>query len=206
MEIEDFWENCHKTDSKDYLSGCTYEDTIKYLGIQAMIKPNINVLEIGVGLGHVTQGLKAQGINVSCLEISEKGIERVRSICDNVYKPDDTYKMLSNYFDVILCWNVVQHVPTEILIKELRDCVRALNFNGVFAIQFVSNDNIEDFGQNPSLSTMQDGGCFRSPEFMKSTFESFGADVEHILERVVGIGGVDRDHVFHVRKRADEGV
>ena len=36
--------------------------------------------------------------------------------------------------------------------------------------------------------------------------QTFGADVEHILERVVGIGGVDRDHVFHVRKRADEGV
>ena len=182
------------------LSGCQYDETIDFLKVRDRIKPNINVLEVGVGLGYVTKGLYDNKTNVSCLEISDIGAERVKSYCEKVYTVNNLEKLPTDYFDVIICNNVIQHVPTDILVEELKEVMRSLKTGGVFAIEFVSNDVIEDTGISPSLGVVKNGGCCRTPKYLEKLLEKFGGKCELVFTNVVDFDIVKGHHVFHVKK------
>lgn len=58
-QITDFWEEQHKNNHQPALSGCKYIETLNWLKLNDIIKPNLNILEVGVGLGYVTKELSA---------------------------------------------------------------------------------------------------------------------------------------------------
>ena len=199
-DIELFWNTCHSQNKTESLSGCQYDETISFLKLQNLIKPNISVLEVGVGLGYVTKGLYDNGVVVSCLEISDIGIDRVKKYCENTYTPDDLEKIPSEYFDVILCNNVVQHMPTDKLIVELKHCIRSLKDDGVFAIEFVSNDEVDDMGVDLTIDTITSGCCCRSICFLEKIINDLGGKCELVFTNVVDFGVVKGHHVFHITK------
>jgi SAM-dependent methyltransferase len=200
VAVKLFWDKCHSTDKIDSLSGCQYHETISFLKLQSYIKPSIHVLEIGVGLGYVTKGLYDAGTVVSCLEVSDVGIERVKEYCESFYTVDNLESLPSNYFDVIVCNNVIQHVPTNVLIEELKHCIRSLNSTGVFAVEFVSNDEVEDMGINPSFEMIKGGSCCRTPQFLEELIGQIGGKCTLVFSNVVDFGDVKGQHVFHVVK------
>jgi SAM-dependent methyltransferase len=200
-KIKEFWDICHVENRVESLSGSKYLETIDFLKINHLIQPRIKVLEVGTGFGHVVKGLYDEGVLVSCLEISKMGIEKVRKYCENTYGLEDLDKIPSDYFDVIICINVVQHIPTVVLKKELWHCLRSLKSSGVFAIEFVSNDEIEDMGSNPNLDQIENGVCCRSLEFLGNLVESFGGTCELVFTKNVDINVVKGQHVFHIKKQ-----
>lgn len=200
MSIKSFWDKCHSTDKVGSLSGCQYDETIDFLKIRDFIKKGTKVLEVGVGLGHVTKGLYDIGVEVSCLEISTVGVKRVEKYCKNTYLLPDMATLPGDYFDVIICNNVVQHVPTEDLVIELKELFRSLKQTGVLAIEFVSTIGAEDTGSNPSLIDIQNGGLCRTPNFMEKIFNSFGGICNMVVAMEVDINIVKGFHVFHVTK------
>lgn len=204
-EIESFWKFKHEINDVPALSGCFFDETIDFLNLNAYIVPGTKVLEVGVGLGYVTKGLFEFGAKVSALDITDVALERVRDYCENVYHVKNISDLPSNYFDVIICNNVVQHVPTEDLVKELDELMRCLKINGVFAVEFVSNDEIEDMGINPTISEIQNGGLCRTPEYLENMFKKLGGFCCLEFDKKVDIDIVKGHHVFHVRKegRAD---
>lgn len=199
-DIKNFWEDKHKTEDVAALSGCLYDETIDFLDLRAYIKPEINVLEVGVGLGYVTKGLFDNNMKVTALDISDVSLERVNPYCENVYNTKDIYNLLSDYFDVIICNNVVQHVPTDILIEELKEIIRSLKTDGVFAVEFVSSDGFEDNGVNPHIEEIKNGGLCRTPIFLEKLIEGVGGKCKLVFDKKVDINIVKGHHVFHVRK------
>jgi len=200
LDIKNFWEDKHKAEDIAALSGCLYDETIDFLRLRDYISSGISVLEVGVGLGYVTKGLFDHGINVSALDISDLSLDRVKDWCVNVFNVNIIKNLPSNYFDVIICNNVVQHVPTNILIKELEELLRSLKPSGVFAIEFVSSINFEDNGIDPSLSDIQNGGLCRTPKFLETVINNLGGTCTIVFDNKVDLGIVQGHHVFHIRK------
>jgi len=197
---QNFWEQQHNTDNIRSLSGCGYDDTVEFLNVKDLIVPDMRVLEIGCGLGYVTQGF-SEIAKISVLDISQSALERVRPVCENVYHIDDIESLPSEYFDLIICHNVVQHVPTNALKIELAHAIRSLKSSGTFAVEYVWANGVDDNGNNPLPAAATAGHLCRSDKFMLSLVEEFG-----------GIGEISRTNlvpshrkihglsVLHVRK------
>ena len=201
--IRGFWDACHRDENVTHLSGAEYEPAIGALKIVEHIKPGATVLEAGVGMGYITKGLHEKGAKVSALDISQTALDRVNKYCENVYLVEDMEKLPSDYFDVIVCCNMVQHVYTSLLIQELGHFIRSLTDDGVLALQFVSNNVHHDMGVEATLAAVQAGILCRSPQFMRDRIEELGGECEHVV-KVEGLrkGKVNGNHVFHVKKKA----
>jgi len=204
-EARGFWEACHQAESIQHLSGADYDKTISFLKLVDFIKPGKTALEVGVGMGYVTKGLIDAGLLPSAADISQTALDRVQQYCDEVYIVEDLDRLPSDYFDIIICCNMVQHVHTELLKQELEHFMRALKGGGVFAIQFVSNDKHADTGAAATLASVQAGVLCRSPDVMREIFGGLGGECSHVLN-VGGLkkGLVNGNHVFHVTKKSEE--
>jgi ubiquinone/menaquinone biosynthesis C-methylase UbiE len=82
-----FWDEQHNQNNQRTLSGCGFDDTVDFLNVKDLIVPGMCVLEIGCGLGYVTQGF-ADIAKISVLDISDSALDRVRPICESVYHID----------------------------------------------------------------------------------------------------------------------
>jgi 2-polyprenyl-3-methyl-5-hydroxy-6-metoxy-1,4-benzoquinol methylase len=198
--IKEFWDNCHKEGLLASLSGSKYDETIKALKLEEYMKPFSNVLEVGPGLGYVTKELYERGLNVSCLDISKLAFTKIEKYCEKIYTISDLEELPLDYFDVILCVNVIQHIPTDLLKEELRYCVRSLKVDGVFALEFVSNTEEEDMGINASMATITKGWCCRTPRYLDKLIKDIGGTCELVYDVKCDNGVVTGCHVFHVRK------
>lgn len=198
--VENFWNFKHTNDDKDSLSGCGYDETIEFLKLNDFIKENINVLEVGVGLGYVTKGLFEQNIKVSAIDISDIALQRVEEYCENIYSLNDLEKLPTDYFDIIICNNVIQHVPSDILYTELREFMRSLKPNGMFAVEFVSSDSFEDNGMNPIYEDVIAGRLCRTPRFIETLIDDFGGECSLVFDNKIQVGFLTGHHVFHITK------
>ena len=198
--LNEFWESKHMEDDVNALSGCDLDLTLSMLNMTNRINGNHKVLEIGVGLGHAVRELFDKKINVSAVDISNSALERVNKYCERTYNTNNLSELPTDYFDIILCMNVIQHIPTKELNEEMREIMRSLKTGGVFAVEFVSSDAFEDNGENCSMGDAQAGRLCRSPKFLGNIFKKnygkcelvFSKSIEHVL--------IDSYHVFHVTK------
>lgn len=199
--IKTFWDNSHSRKILSDLSGCQYDETIDFLKVRNYISPGKHVLEIGVGLGYVTKGLYESGAIVSALDISEIALDCVKGFCEHLFLVSDSDKLPSNYFDVVVCHNVIQHVPTYLLIKELEHIMRSLKTSGVFALEFVSNDLVDDTW---TIKYVYPGhglpGFCRKPAYLERLINGVGGICELVVDRKCSIGEVKGCHVFHIRR------
>ena len=169
----EFWNEQHDQDNERTLSGCGFDATVDFLNIKDLIVPGMRVLEIGCGLGYVTQGF-AEIAKISVLDISDSALDRVRPICESVYHIDNVESLPSDYFDLIICHNVVQHVLTASLVNELKHAIRSLTPTGTFAIEYVWADGTEDNGLDPDPKWATAGHLCRSDKFMINLVNELG--------------------------------
>jgi len=202
MNIESFWNNSHSVKNKSDLSGCGYDETIDFLQVRPKCISGNHALEIGVGLGYVTKGFNDGGLIVSALDISKVGLERVKNYCEFLFTPEDLEKIPSNYFDCIICHNVVQHVPTDILKEELKHCIRSLKQNGVFAVEFVSMIGMpgDSWDSNYVYSGNGLPGFYRNPQYLENMINEFGGSCKMVVDNRYE-NGIKGCHVFHIRRK-----
>lgn len=193
-----FWEVQHVNKTLATLSGCKYDETIDFLQVRPYINEYTNVLEVGVGLGYVTEELNKRCF-VSALDISEEALKRVMSYCIALYSVDKIEELPEDCFHVILCHNLVQHIPTALLKIELFYLIRSLKADGVFAVEFISSDTAEDTGNVSVVHGV--GNLCRSPKFMRSLVEECGGTAEMVYDVPFKAGIITGVHIFHIRKK-----
>lgn len=198
--IKTFWNNSHDKKVLSFLSGCQYDETIDFLKLRSYMVPGNHVLEMGAGLGYVTKGLYENNLVVSVLDISETALERVKDYCERVFTTNELEKLPSDYFDVIICHNLIQHIPTDFLIEELRHCIRSLKASGVFAMEFVSNDKVEDtwnvqYKHNSGLPNF----C-RTPKYLENIINKLAGECKLMVDNKCDIGITKGCHVFHIKR------
>jgi SAM-dependent methyltransferase len=199
-DIKLFWNDSHNRKVLSDLSGCGYDETVDFLKVRGLAVRGNYVLEIGVGLGYVTKGFYERGLIISGLDISNTALERVRNYCERVFTVDELEKIPSDYFDLIVCHNVVQHVPTDALVEELRHCIRSLKLGGIFALEFVSADAAEDTWNTNYIYRGGLPGFYRSPKFLEGVINKLGGECKSVVSNKCNIGDVTGCHVFHVRR------
>lgn len=177
-----FWNECHETKNISGLSATSYDLTIELLKLKDYIKPNIKVLEIGVGVGYVIKEFYDMGISISGLDVSNIALENVKQYCEKTFTVDDLEKIPSNYYDIIICLNVVQHVVTSLLIEELKYLIRSLKDDGILSIEFVSTETIEDGGMDKTSNSGE--SFFRSKKYLKKMIDDLGGKCELVYDSV----------------------
>lgn len=197
---QNFWEQQHQDNNVRTLSGCGYQETVEFLCIENLVNPGMRVLEIGCGLGYVTKGF-ADIAEISVVDISASALARVRSICKSIYHVHEIDQLPTDYFDLIICHNVVQHVPTAELRQEFAHVLRSLKASGTFAVEYVWTNGVHDDGELPAPDAATSGHLCRSDKFMLSLMEELGGHA--VIVRTNPIPRHRKIHglsVLHVRK------
>jgi cyclopropane fatty-acyl-phospholipid synthase-like methyltransferase len=132
---QEFWNVCHNNKSLIMLSGNTGEQIIANLRIQHLIKPNINLLNIGVGMGLCTEYYAKQQCNVSVMDISDVALQKVKRISVAGYLASNLSELPKNKFDLAISHLVAQHTENADLKTNLEAVIASLNNDGVYAIQ-----------------------------------------------------------------------
>ena len=213
------WDYQHAEDNKKSLSNCQYQETLDFLHLNNVLKQGDKVLEVGVGMGHVTNGFRERGFSISGFDISPIGLERVRNVCDAVYAFEDLENIPSNTFDVVLCNNVAQHMPTPLLSYEMFHFIRILKKDGLLAVKSVATDIMEDTGDDSELVVQHikiprpDGklkcdesiGCFcRSVVCFAKIIDRCGGIVKLISNVPCNVWHITETHIFHITKKTKE--
>jgi len=111
-----------------------FNNNVAFLDKVALLNNRIKILEIGSGTGHLVSHLKKSGYDVVGIEINEKSIqiakdkfnvELLKMGGDNLSFPD-------NYFDMVISFDVFEHVPDSD--KHLEEVKRVLKDDGKYLL------------------------------------------------------------------------
>ena len=104
-------------------------------------------LDLGCGIGRHSVLFGLNGFNISCLDISEDGINKTKKWCESEnivadYKISDMLNLpyKDNSFDCILCFNVISHTDTSGVKKVISELKRVLRDDGEVYLTLCSKE------------------------------------------------------------------
>lgn len=136
--LEDFGENPFMPESYwQELEADTLAKTEKYL------KPNDNILDVGVGLGRLLQKVR-QDVNKYGVDISMPYLQKTKSSGLEVCMADlENLPYKDSFFDVIISTDVLEHVFDYH--KCIHEILRVLKPDGVFIMRVPYNENLKAY-------------------------------------------------------------
>jgi ubiquinone/menaquinone biosynthesis C-methylase UbiE len=112
----------------------------------AEIKETDKLIEVGCGAGHILERVSAgilHGIDISDIQI-ERAKERLGKNVELIKAPGEKIPYEDNYFDKILCSEVIEHVlDPDPLLREMR---RVLKPDGILSLS-IPNENLINFAK-----------------------------------------------------------
>ena len=176
IEVINWWKKKHL-----YSGSCAFKtndgglEMWKSMNIQKFLFSNINVLEIGVGLGKDIIELNNLGINVYALDICEEAIEVVRNVVKGYWLHTALEGVLpSDFFDVGISHLVAQHMNDNDLRYQLKNVIRSLKLTGRLAIQYAQAKVENSVAQVDMLGAEMMGGVLRTINEMAVLVENSG--------------------------------
>ena len=133
-----------KSDFHDRRIGCTLE---MLRDAAQSISGHPEILDLGCGQGHITQrlrdalpeaGLSGLDYSVSAIEYAVERFPGIDFIVGNAYEPPYT----DNYFDIVVCNNLWEHVPDPLLL--LRRITRILKPGGFLIMSTPSRYRLDN--------------------------------------------------------------
>lgn len=181
--LAQWWEGAHERKHTVWLTGSTAEEEWDNLEIRERVVPGISVLNIGVGFGHGTRGLHAQGCTTHALDISREALNRVNDIA-TTWLASDAHNLPKNYFDLALSHLVAQHMPNSALAEQIRNVIPTLKPDGLFAVQFAIPVG-RKAGDPENLEDARGGSLQREPEVVEDMVRAAGGRVVRSFRKAV---------------------
>jgi len=178
--ISDFWEEKHREESKLSLSGHSGPTVMEALKVN--VCDGMNVLEIGVGLGYCTRYIANKGAKVSCVDIAQAALNRVKDIA-TVYLAENIGKLPADNFDLAISMCVTQHIDDASLAAQLKEVFRSMKAGAIFAMQYsfpFSGQPMRD-----GYDAMANGEVNRPIEHIYAMVDAAGGKVND--SRIMGI-------------------
>jgi len=194
---KDWWNNAHAGDIVTWLSGYHGPEIWRRLEVEEKIGEGVEVLNIGVGLGHCTRDLVARGCNVTALDISEVALARVADIA-RTRKASEIALLPENSFDLALSHLVTQHVLPADLSTQLRGVISALKPDGTFAMQFSAPTELER-PRDYSSTDAKCGGVLYDPKTLEGMVREAGGRVTLSVPKERNLALNWAWHVVHIQ-------
>lgn len=129
--MNNFWQEQHKTKNEYWLSGT---NNAEYILDLHKIDRNINnnkILDIGVGMGHLSRYLHSKKNTMFCSDISQIALDNLNDIA-STYLTSDLSRI--EPVDIAICNLVFQHCDDNEIQRILKDV--QLKDSGFFTFQF----------------------------------------------------------------------
>jgi SAM-dependent methyltransferase len=112
-----------------------FETNIRFLEKIGNLTPEMRILEIGSGSGHLVKQLRDSGLNVIGIEVNPEYIAFAKETFDIDLLPmsGDELKFPDKYFDIVLSFDVFEHIPDSD--RHLREVARTLKDNGRYMLE-----------------------------------------------------------------------
>jgi SAM-dependent methyltransferase len=199
-DLAGWWERAHANDHPFWLSGTSGREIWNRLEVDALLMPQTEVLEVGVGLGQGVRALAERGCRVSVIDIAQIALDRVADVAEG-YRADRLEHLPPAAFDVALSHLVVQHILDDALDAQLQAVLAALKPGGVFALQYTSWMDDAERPVDMTPFNAKRGGIFRtSQRMMQMARAAGGVPVRWMRREVHPAYGVEW-HVLHVAPR-----
>lgn len=99
------------------------------------------VLEIGFGNGEFLNYARENDWNVCGLEANKALVETANKFGFKAIHTEDLSRFEDSTYDLIVAFDVLEHIPQEILPKMILDVSRVLKSDGVFLARFPNGDS-----------------------------------------------------------------
>lgn len=148
MDKKLFWEISHTNCDNYWLTGSNLSDVLNYHELSNV--SNMKVLEIGIGLGTMTEQLHLENNEVFACDISIEALKKVEKFA-KIYSTDQLD--LIEPVDLAISQLVFQHCDDD----EVERIINSVNLkkNGIFSFQFAwireddpPNSTVSDFIKN----------------------------------------------------------
>ena len=193
-----------------------FKQTISYYGKESIEPSQINVLDIGAGVGEVICSFQEQGFKCEATEMNKKAVSFLRSnqvkVFDGVF--DDFPE--NKKYDIIMAWGVVEHVtnPKSFLSKAFK----LLNEGGIFVSEVPNSQSLlvdycRENKKDPKRILMGEqhillysikayNELHLNTSFEKIHVQTNGLDVETILS-IENQKGINYEVILNIQKQVD---
>jgi cyclopropane fatty-acyl-phospholipid synthase-like methyltransferase len=185
VEMQEFWEKSHS--QQNYFISQYGAEILYDLNIKSLIKPDLKVLEIGVGSGHLVKYLDKRGCKIDAHDIAKNALDSIAAFCGNTYTPEEIPTIPVNHYDLIVSHLVAQHMNDSDLAKQIKWILEVLNKEGIFALQFLNfvDQPVNTAGLADDKSTQKGGHTSRTLSELLAIVESVGGFITYANRYVV---------------------
>ena len=98
------------------------------------LRPGARILDLGAGVGRHALWLAEQGFEVTALDASRDGLDRIAAAggVDTVEARMDDLPFADGSFDHVLSWNVIYHGNEDIVLRTIAEIRRGLKPGGTY--------------------------------------------------------------------------
>jgi len=144
MSNDSAYKKWKKWDSKSF-GALTYADKIYYeselKSFNINKKTKLNVLEIGYGNGSFLRYANTKGWNVTGIEQNHELYESAKSEGFNVFLDEDLHKLEQEEYDLIVAFDVIEHIQKESLVDFFKRIRNLLKKGGYFISRYPNGDS-----------------------------------------------------------------
>lgn len=133
------WRGYHETGYVPALTGTAFVHMLKYYELENILFKDMNVLEIGVGLGLCIQGFHSRGCNVFALDICEEAFHKIRDYIAGSYLHTNVENLPEGFVDLAVSHLVTQHMSESDILKQFPAVIKSLKSSGSFRVQFAGS-------------------------------------------------------------------
>ncbi len=134
IEEEMYFQNRKQLEQKHLLDAYTWRD---------YFKPN-KVLMVGDGMGHRTYSLNSIGIDTIGTDISEYAVKNnPYGFKEDRLKVEDVLKLDEKDFDLVVAYDVLEHIKYKDLSKALSNLKKATNKYLLISVPMIGDPNLE---------------------------------------------------------------
>ena len=133
------WRGYHEIGYTPALTGTAFAHMLKYYELEHILFKDMNVLEIGVGLGLCVQGFHERGCNVFALDICQQAFHKIKEHIVGSYLHDNVEGLPHSFFDLIVSHLVTQHMSESDILKQFPAVIRSLKSSGSLRVQFAGS-------------------------------------------------------------------
>jgi ubiquinone/menaquinone biosynthesis C-methylase UbiE len=129
MDLAEFWNDKHQRQNRQWLTGSTVTLIHKFYGVDTRAWQGRKILEIGVGVGSITNSLAEIAGELYCADISSVALDNVKKHARQTFLSKDISQVPP--VDIVLCHLVLVHCDDAEVLR-LLSSIRLLDGGKIY--------------------------------------------------------------------------